>query len=147
MDALLNRKFHALLAKLRMDADDKKSLVKHYTNGRTTSSKDMSDFEAKEVLRHLESVNRSLYPALQAQDFQRHADTTKTSCDKLRKVLIAKSYTIGENVAFVKGWCEKYGIFGIKKCFNNYNAQELKGLIEKFNKVYTHRINKVGGSL
>lgn len=68
---------------------------------------------------------------------------SKIRCDKLRKALIAKSYAIGEHVEFVKSWCEKYGVFEHKKKFNDYNAQELKGLLEKFNRVVKHRIERV----
>ena len=59
-------------------------------------------------------------------------DASRIRCEKLRKALIAKSYVIGEEVEFVKNWCEKYGVFETKKKFNDYNAQELKGLLEKF---------------
>lgn len=66
--------------------------------------------------------------------------SSELRCEKLRKALIAKSYAIGEGVDFVKGWCEKYGVFEHKKRFNDYNAQELKGLLEKFNRVVRHRM-------
>jgi hypothetical protein len=68
---------------------------------------------------------------------------SKIRCEKLRKALIAKSYAIGERTEFVKSWCEKYGVFENKKKFNDYNAQELKGLLEKFNRVVKHRIERV----
>ncbi len=74
-------------------------------------------------------------------------DTSKIRCDKLRKALIAKSYAIGERVEFMKSWCEKYGVFDNKKKFNDYNAQELKGLLEKFNRVVKHRIGRVSKKL
>lgn len=69
-------------------------------------------------------------------------DASKARCEKLRKALIAKSYAIGERAAFIKCWCEKYGVFNTKKKFNDYNAQELKGLLEKFNRVIKHRVCK-----
>lgn len=65
----------------------------------------------------------------------------EVDCDRLRKRLIAMSYSIGESVDFVAQWTEKYGIRNTKKKFNDYNKTELIGLVAKFKNVINHRIN------
>lgn len=131
MDAVMNRKMHVLLTKLGMDADDKRSVVREFTKGRTTSSKEMSDFEARELVNYLQSQNI--------------VEKENRQADKLRKVLIAKAYSIGETLEFVKGWCEKFGTGNVKRGFNEYTVPELHALIDKFDKVVVHRIDKIGG--
>ncbi|MGL4346475.1 MAG: hypothetical protein ACRCR9_00095 [Chitinophagaceae bacterium] len=116
MDATLNRKFWMLLKQQGLNADQKDCLVLEYTANRTHHSSEMSDHEASELIKYMSN-----------------------GANNLRRQLIAMSYSIGEDVNFVKGWCEKYGIYGGKKKFNSYSVNELIGLREKFRKVVKDR--------
>lgn len=128
MNATLNRKFWALINHHGINADQKDGIVWDYTGGRTHHSSELTDEEATGLIRNLQAMgNRG------------KTWVAKDPCDNIRKQLIAMSYSIGEDLDFVKGWCEKYGIYGEKKRFNSYSVKELIGLREKFRKVVKDR--------
>lgn len=137
MDAKQNRKLHALLNQLNL-MEMKQSLVEQITNGRATSTKDMTEDEAKELI-------ATLLGQIARKTGAHPANEVLPDGDKYRKRLIAMAYNMSpkpENPQqFVKDWCEKYGVFGKKKPFNDYTISELIGLIEKFKKV----VNNVKG--
>lgn len=125
MNSKLNSILHSLLCTTGM-ISQKPHLVSGYTGGRTESSREMTDIEARELIKYLQEL--------------RHKQ--EKGCDSQRKKLIALSYSIGHDAVFVKKWCEKYGVNGVRKTFNQYDKKELLLLIEKFNKtVINHRIN------
>lgn len=115
---------HAALKQCGFE-NSKADLVHSFSNGRTESSRDLTRKEAQELLDYL---NNKIEP---------------DECDKKRKRLIGMAYGIGANTAFVKAWCEKYGVFGLKKKFNEYNSRELSGLIAKFGLVEKHAVTKI----
>lgn len=104
----------------------KEELIHEATGGRTTHSSEMTDAEAQAL------IGKLTVAQVREVDYR----------DKLRKRLIAMSYSIQESQTFVKDWCEKYGVFEVKRKFNEYSEHELRGLIEKFKKVVAHRKEK-----
>ena len=93
MNTIQNRKLHALLNQAKM-IEDKKTLVKEYTNGRSESSTDMNFHEAEALIRHLEQAVKSTKPAI--------ATVKKTSYDpefatknKMRNKMLAIGYSMG----------------------------------------------------
>jgi hypothetical protein len=114
---------HKLLKQTGREAN-KADLVASFTDGREESSAKMTYEEATKLINHLSM------------------QTQPDDCDKKRKRLIGMAYGIGANAQFVKAWCEKYGVYGVKKEFNKYDSKELSGLISKFSKVERHRVEK-----
>ena len=108
---------HALLTESEL-MSQKANLIAGITKGRSESSKDLTDFEARELINFLKAERGKIY----------------IECDRKRKKLIALAYSIGENQHFVIGWAEKYGVNGVKKKFNQYDKKELHLLIDKFQK-------------
>lgn len=124
MNPNLNKSIHALLSEAGLSSQ-KSNIIAGITQGRTESSKEMTDMEARQMITYLKMECGKM-----------HADK-----DKKRKKLIALAYSIGENTQFVIAWAEKYGVNGVKRKFNQYTKQELHLLIEKFqNTVIEHRI-------
>jgi hypothetical protein len=117
MTPKLNSTLHALLGETEL-MSQKGNLIAGMTKGRTESSKEMTDFEARELIAYLQSERGKMY----------------VDRDKKRKKLIALAFSIGENTGFVIGWAEKYGVNGVKRKFNQYTKQELHLLIDKFQK-------------
>jgi hypothetical protein len=120
-----NKELHRLLSASRQTAY-KADLVYSFSGGRTESSRELSTNEAAALILHLKG----------------RKPTESYDCEQKRKRLIGMSYGIGQNAEFVKKWCEKYGVGGAKKRFNEYNSRELSGLIAKFAKVEKHRVEK-----
>lgn len=118
------KRIHAAIQLLGLQKN-KADLVHSFSNGRCESTKDLTYAEANEMLQHLNV----------------HVQPTE-ECDKKRKRLIGMAYGIGANSEFVKAWCEKYGVYGVKKKFNQYDSRELSGLIAKFSKVEKHTVEK-----
>lgn len=50
-----NERLHALIFTLRMDREEKAELVKTFTNGRSTSSKDLTFAEANLLIKYLDN--------------------------------------------------------------------------------------------
>ena len=147
MNSIQNRKLHALLTQANM-MDDKKTLVKEYTNGRSESSTDMNFHEAEALIRHLEQAVKSTKPAI--------ATVKKTSYDpefaknKMRNKMLAIGYSMGWdkssspehasldraviNRMSVESWClsdkSKYG-----KGLYDMNTKELADTISQFERV------------
>lgn len=115
---------HAAIKRLKLEKN-KKDLVFSFSKENSDSTKDLTRAQAQELLDYL---NNKIEP---------------NECDKKRKRLIGMSFGIGANTEFVKAWCEKYGVFGKKKKFNEYDSRELSGLIAKFQFVEKHRVEKV----
>ncbi|MGA0555804.1 hypothetical protein ACO2Q8_04070 [Larkinella sp. VNQ87] len=51
-----NARFHVLLTQRKFDREEKAELVKFYTNGRSTSSSEMTIREMQEAIEHLEGL-------------------------------------------------------------------------------------------
>lgn len=108
----------------------------------------ISDKDAEYVIRWLEAQYGKLPPPKSKDKVVEKSYWDDEAAMKLRKQLIAMSYSIGENTKFVIDWCEKMGVGegaqNVKRKFNYYAPSELVKLKVKFEKVITDRINAVG---
>jgi hypothetical protein len=127
MTATQNKIVHGILAKRGL-MDMKESIVRQ---GRTSSSAEMTDEEAKHLINNFNNVSPAVKPIV------------NDALDKKRKQLFAMGYSIGEQPAFVKNWCETMGVSNDKRKFNDYSHTELIALVAKFKKVVEHRVSKV----
>lgn len=96
--------------------------VLDFTDGRTSSLKDLAPWELQELQRNLRL-------------FSRGDRTPGDKTDTMRKAIIAIFKSIGKDVAAAKAWAEKYGVKGVKRGFNDYTAQELYVLIRNAEKM------------
>ena len=135
MNTATRKRLFVAFKKAGIDGEQRHDVIEGWTNGRTDSTTDITENEAIAMIQRLTAPKPKSY--------------TPDKADQIRKRLIAMSYSINEDVDFVKGWCEKYGISQngeiVRKSFNDYTAQELMGLCEKFKKVIHDRMAAVTG--
>ena len=131
MTGTMRKRFFAVLGQFAIDGESRHEYISEWTNGRTASSADLTDSEAMDIINRLEGRTR--------MKTKRYSD----NCDRLRKQLIAMSYSIGEQPMFVKVWSEKYGAKNgtgtVRRRFNDYTEMELYRLRDKFRKVVDDR--------
>jgi hypothetical protein len=135
MRSKTNAAIHAILAE--NNVKHRRAELVYSFSERTNSLAALTDDEAEAFKKWLQVT----YPAKKTQpkgESPQKSNWNDPACAKLRKRLIAMSFSIGEDTEFVKAWCEKYGAFGVKKKFNEYNQRELIALCEKFQ---SHVIN------
>lgn len=117
----------------RGNPNTKEETVRQFTNGRTGSLQDLSEWELQELTRNLTALTGNAY------------QPSDVKADRMRKSIIAIFKSIGRSVEDAKSWAEKQGVNGIKKPFNKYTTQELFILIkvaEKVRKDYNDAIRK-----
>ena len=122
------RRFFALLTELGI-VEERAAIISGFTNGRTDSSRDLSDLDAALLIKQIEK--------------QYGVDRERDNCEKLRKRLIGMSYGCGKDAKFVIEWAENHGVKDKhgnlnKRLFNYYNTAELLTLIGVFTKVCKH---------
>lgn len=122
------RRFFALLTELGI-VEERAAIISGFTNGRTDSSRDLSDLDAALLIKQIEK--------------QYGVDCERDNCEKLRKRLIGMSYGCGKDAKFVIEWAENHGVKDKhgnlnKRLFNYYNTAELLTLIGVFTKVCKH---------
>lgn len=122
------RRFFALLTELGI-VEERAAIISGFTNGRTDSSRDLSDLDAALLIKKIEK--------------QYGVDRERDNCEKLRKRLIGMSYGCGKDAKFVIEWAENHGVKDKlgnlnKRLFNYYNTAELLTLIGVFTKVCKH---------
>lgn len=115
-----------------------RQLVSDFTEKRTESLADLSD----EEFSLFESNLVSMAPG---QDKKK--DYSSDPLDTTRKAIISQFKSIGGDAADAKEWCEKYGVNGVKKPFNDYTGQELYVLLQNAKKVKQHRILQINKKL
>ena len=109
--------------------EERAAIISGFTNGRTDSSRDLSDLDAALLIKQIEK--------------QYGVDRERDNCEKLRKRLIGMSYGCGKDAKFVIDWAENHGVKDKhgnlnKRLFNYYNTAELLTLIGVFTKVCKH---------
>lgn len=114
-----------------------KELIEEHTNGRTNSLGDLSVYELQQLERNLMQFNGNK-PQAPAYDQKR---------DDMRKAVISQFLSIGRTVQDAKDWAEKYGVYGVKRRFNDYTEQELYQLIRNAEKMKQDHIKSVGKKL
>lgn len=122
------KRFFALLTELGI-VEERAAIISGFTNGRTDSSRDLSDLDAALLIKQIEK--------------QYGVDRERDNCEKLRKRLIGMSYGCGKDAKFVIDWAENHGVKDKhgnlnKRLFNYYNTAELLTLIGVFTKVCKH---------
>ena len=97
----------------------KEEMISDFTNGNTTSLKDLSWHEVQELTRKLNytSGNTQLPPKYNTLE------------DRMRKGIIAIFHRMDRTPKDAIAWAEKQGVKGNKRKFNDYSTQELYVLI------------------
>lgn len=131
MNNVLNGRIHLLLSQSGKAAH-KKELVSSFTSGRSDSSRDMTDQEARDLISYLEGSKTAPDPA-----------------DRMRKKIISMAREIGwemrtakgkvADIERIKNWVLKYGY--LKKPLNDYGINELPRLVTQFEQVYKDFLN------
>lgn len=128
---LINKKqlsaIHVLLNKLDM-MDDKKAIIEQYSNGRTSSSKELTILEAKALIGNLKSM------------IPESEDETKSK--KMKNKIIGMAHDIGWELGAsgkidmerLNRWCVHSGSF--KKKLDEHSVSELTSLVSQFERVY-----------
>lgn len=108
----------------RGNPNSKEEVVSQFTDKRTSSLKDLSEFELQELTRNLNGLSAT-----------HKWKPPDVEADKMRKSIIAIFKNTGRTVDDAKNWAEKQGVNGVKKSFNKYTKQELFVLIRVAEKV------------
>lgn len=130
-----NRKrLFAVLSNLGLgEKEQRATVIFGFTNGRTDSSKDLSDWEEEDLIRHLE-------------------DPQYEACNKMRRKMISRAYEMRwgnphtqegkrEAVRKINDWCKESGYK--KKEFNAYTYDELPTLVSQFEEIYKWFLSKI----
>ena len=132
MNPALNKQLHGLLTSTGLGLQ-KAALVSSYTHGRSESSKDLSNEEAKQMIAYLARV---------AND---HGEASQ----KMRRSIISMAHemhwhlpgTQKIDMERLNDWCCVYG-FG-KKVLNRYSYVELTKLVTQFKIIYNSYISNL----
>jgi hypothetical protein len=104
----------------------KEEVVQDFTEQRTKSLQDLSDDELKVLVAHLNKLAGAVYIPTSIEEMDK---------DKMRKAIIAQFHLMLRTPSHAIAWAEKYGVFGNKKRFNEYDKKELRQLIKNAEQV------------
>lgn len=132
MNPALNQQLHGLLTQAGLN-EQKAALVSSYTQGRSESSKDLTNEEAKQMIGYLANV----------------ANVNGEAAQKMRRKIISMAHEmhwhlIGTqkiDMDRLNGWCANFG-FG-KKVLNKYTYMELPKLVTQFTAIYKHYLSNL----
>jgi hypothetical protein len=114
----------------KLKVQDKDAMVLGFSGMRTTSRKELTSYEASQMIRHLKGM-----------------DKEEAACDKMRKSMIAKTYEMkgvprdagkpqrAAAMKWLNEWCIKFG-HGKKPLDEYKKKDELTKLVTQLNKVY-----------
>lgn len=149
----------ALLKKLGIDDAGRAQLVDQYTDGRSSSARDLRRPEILALIQSLQSQSSDGAP------LSSRRGAGGEVADKMRKRIISMAHEMGWELplaplAFGEGpgvrqcsgkpkadmprinaWCEKYGY--LHKPLNSYTLQELPTLVTQFENMYQDFIKKI----
>jgi hypothetical protein len=143
MTATLNKRLHAVLAANNLTGDKKEYAIYGFTNGRTSSSKDLTDAEVKAFIASL--PNNTPCPP-------KEEDSADAANNKRRK-LCGLAHNIGwvvycaakggykADMPRLYGWVKQYGHLA-PKALKDYTSDELNKLITQFKQVQKSELNK-----
>lgn len=121
-----NTRLHKLVAMLKIDADHKAELVDTVSQGRVSSSKDLSMQECELLIRHLQQIVNEGDPAP----------------SRMRRKIMSMCHVLGwtdsqgkVDYKRLSGWLNKYGY--LHKPLNDYSIKELPALVTQFEKLLT----------
>ena len=109
----------------------KEEQIQIFTGGRTTSLKELSSAEVKELTK---TINDALGIVLKA---------VNDKADRMRKSIIAIFKKMERTTQQAIAWAEKQGVKGEKKKFNDYTTQELFILIRIAEKVHADWLSSI----
>jgi hypothetical protein len=117
------KKLMSLLTKANLQGR-RHAIVWDYSNGRTESSKELTDPEILRLIRDLKKGFKELDRA-----------------DQMRKKIISQAHEMGWehpgnkiDMAMLNTWCVKYGY--LHKPLNSYSYKELPKLVTQFDNMY-----------
>ncbi|MEZ5017361.1 MAG: hypothetical protein R2800_09940 [Flavipsychrobacter sp.] len=128
------KELFGVLSSLGLAGDEeRRELISQFTDGRTNSVKDLSDYDADELIAKLESP-----------EYQ--------SADKMRKKIISMAYDMGwgnsfsfsgkvETLRRVNEWCEFYGRYN--KPLNDHTPLELPHLVTQFGEMHKKHMDSI----
>lgn len=133
-------RFFALLKQAKANGlhTTKEEVVTLASSTRTDSLSNLSPFELKIAEMHLTKLTQSANKPAAPADPKR---------DKMRKAIIAIFKSIGRSTADAIAWAEKYGVYGAKRKFNDYDERELWQLIKNAENVKADAIAAVNKKL
>lgn len=114
----------------------KEEVIEDFTSGRTNSLKSLDFREFQELERQL---------IARVSNVKTASDFKNDPRDAQRKAIISQFKSIGRSASNAIDWAEKYGVNGVKKRFNDYDASELFILTKNAEKVkndYIVSVNK-----
>lgn len=125
-----NNQLHAICSKLKIDKEMKEGLVRQFTQGRESSSAEMTIPECQSMINHLNHLSRNSVEVVPAAAPQKY----KSSEDRMRAKVIAMCHQLGWkkpngkiDMDRVNGYCLKHT--NIKKPLNEYPKRHLYKLI------------------
>lgn len=135
-----NKRLHQLLNELRIKGE-KETLVAAHTQGRTTSSREMYDYEAAQLISTLtvEKMKRDgkLLPASQVPEPKEKTPNEWVKAQKMRRKMCSLAHTIlwkdhlgKADIKRINNWCIKNGKY--KKALNEHSYKELIQLVSQF---------------
>jgi hypothetical protein len=153
-----NRQLHALLTQTGL-TEQKPLLVESFSGGRETSSKELKDHEAIEMIKYLKA--ELLKKQQPANNDPKHignvmpaafkANTPGKQANTMRKKIIALGHQMGwsgihptsgnkiADMERINAWCVKYGY--LHKQLNDYTILELPKLVTQFDNLYKTFLN------
>lgn len=108
----------------------KEEAVKEFTNSDNGSLSDLTDTELDEFKQYLQLMVPK-------------TDYKSDKLDATRKAIISQFKSIGKTTQDAIIWAEKYGVFGNKRSFNDYDGQELYQLLQNAKNVRADTIKSV----
>jgi len=125
----IQRRLFATLRKVGIkDSDERHALIGTYTEGRTESTRDLTDNEALDLIRDLGQSPQA------------------AKSDRMRKKVIALFRSMGveangkADMVKIDDWCIQYGY--LHKGLNKYATKELPKLISQVEKIYEKWLQK-----
>lgn len=125
----------------------KEEVVFEFTGGRTTSLRELSEAELKDLIDQLNQKS-----AFRQAQGTKNYSKDEIARNTMRRAIIAQFHCAGrDGVRAAKAWAEKQGAtvdnVNIKRRFNDYTQQELISLIKKAEKMRVTDIDAVAKQL
>lgn len=124
---------HSLFGEMNIkDKEDKDDIIKDFTGGRTTSSRELTESEAVNLLAHLKKLGG-----------------TANRSDKMKKKIIRLAHEMNWkkegsakiDMKRINDWCIRSGY--LHKKLDDYKYSELPKLVTQFENVHKDFINKL----
>lgn len=123
----------------KIEKEDQKKIVQENTGGRTTSTRELTDSEARQILAQLKSLDGA----------STREDQEKAKADKMKRNIIRMAHEMGWKIKGsskidmkrLNDWCTKSGY--LHKPLDNHIYSELPKLVTQFQIVHKGFLNKL----